>query len=231
MVEGMDHTQDVERLFSWLKAPMVHYREFAPQAVVAAAVAAWPVVHRAAIETGIAGEDSPAPHGGEAAREHVARERMAMPPAAAQALRETPLMSPSIAAQPEAASDVAAPSPAEPPAAPRAEPGSAAPLPEPRRAADRATDAAVEPPPVRPQPEAAQPPRPPYRAPERGALFGGEYRGREHDPRPAGPVADRHDRTLDAVFSRLAGGRDKLPDPRTRARTSPGLGGVFGRLR
>ena len=37
---------------------------------------------------------------------------------------------------------------------------------------------------------------------------------------------------LDAVFSRLprAGG-DRLPDPRERARTTPGLGSVFGRLR
>jgi hypothetical protein len=44
-------------------------------------------------------------------------------------------------------------------------------------------------------------------------------------------VADRQDRSLDAVFSRISGARDRLPDPRTRARTSPGLGGVFGRLR
>jgi len=45
MVESMEHTQDVERLFSWLKAPMVHYREFAPQLEVAEAVATWPAAH------------------------------------------------------------------------------------------------------------------------------------------------------------------------------------------
>ena len=44
-------------------------------------------------------------------------------------------------------------------------------------------------------------------------------------------VAAPEDRSLDAVFSRLSGGRDRLPDPRSRARTNPGLGPVFRRLR
>ena len=59
----MDHSEDVERLFSWLKAPQVHYREFAPQRELAEAVATWPVVHRAAVQAGVAAADEPAPEG------------------------------------------------------------------------------------------------------------------------------------------------------------------------
>jgi hypothetical protein len=78
---------------------------------------------------------------------------------------------------------------------------------------------------------------------DRSALFHGEQvaRGREFSPAPSPPPsrrpAERQDRSLDAVFSRLSGprergpDRDRLPDPRNRSRTSPGLGGVFDRLR
>src|SRR5260370_30559461 len=75
----MDHVEDVERLFSWLKAPMVHYREFAPQREVAEAVATWPIAHRAAVQTGIATEDEPAPQGSTAARERIARDSRSLP--------------------------------------------------------------------------------------------------------------------------------------------------------
>src|SRR2546423_1892994 len=59
----MDKVEDVERLFSWLKAPMVHYREFAPEREIADAVATWPAAHRAAVQTGVAAESEP-PGGG-----------------------------------------------------------------------------------------------------------------------------------------------------------------------
>ena len=68
-----------------------------------------------------------------------------------------------------------------------------------------------------------------YTGGERGGLFAGEYR--ERDVRPSRPDADRQDRSLDAVFSRLAGARDRLPDPRGAGAHDPGLGPVFGRLR
>src|SRR5712692_1038615 len=85
----MDHTEDVERLFSWLKAPKVHYREFAPQTEVAEGVATWPILHRAAVQTGVAAEDETAPRGNTAARERIARERMTLPAAAAQAVQQS----------------------------------------------------------------------------------------------------------------------------------------------
>src|SRR5437879_4188456 len=75
----MDNSEDVERLFSWLKAPMVHYREFASQREIAEAVSTWPVAHRAAVQTGVAAEGEPAPQGDMAAKERIARDRRTLP--------------------------------------------------------------------------------------------------------------------------------------------------------
>jgi hypothetical protein len=247
----MDHTEDVERLFSWLKAPMVHYREFAPQHEVAEAVATWPVAHRAAVEAGMAAASENAPHGDAAAKARNARERISLPPAV-QAVPATPLPE-------ELPSASAVETPPGGPTAGRASDRPAAPI--------ELAESAAPPAPPTDQRDAGEPPRetaepsiagfdPPspsvrqastvraepddlgrgeparqYPARDRDALFGGEYRGRERDARPSSRVADRQDRSLDAVFSRLSGGRDRLPDPRSRARTSPGLGSVFGRLR
>lgn len=266
MVESMDHSEDVERLFSWLKAPMVHYREFAPQRELAEAVATWPVVHRAAVETGIAVPEEAAPERDLAAKERLARDRAMMPAAAARAIEANPLPgmagpTPGRLSDRPAAEGAAAPtrgrlsdtpSPFPPPADEvdeGAEPDSPlrregvkplrdanAPLPremvEPRRPAEPARRAYAEPPP-RPVEGFADEPAEPrhYPAPERAGLFSGEYRGRERDVRDRTRVAGRQDRTLDAVFSRISGSRDRLPDPRSRARTTPGLGSVFNRLR
>src|SRR5437588_10098446 len=79
MVEKMDKVEDVERLFSWLKAPMVHYREFAPQREVADAVATWPMAHRAAVQTGMAADNEAGPQGDAAAKERIARDRRTLP--------------------------------------------------------------------------------------------------------------------------------------------------------
>lgn len=241
----MEHTEDVERLFSWLKAPMVHYRDFAPQTEIAEAVATWPSVYKAAVQTGVAVADETAPHGDSAARERIARERRALPAAVARAIEETP---------PETA----------PPPAPPTD-GRLSDRPGDRLAAglgQRVEAARVEPtapstdgaaptvprdivepvmegfeaPPTRPEPHESYDGEPveaarPYPARERAGLFAGEYRGRERSARPGNRVADRQDRSLDAVFSRLSGARDRPSDPRARARTSPGLGTVFGRLR
>ena len=256
----MDYTEDVERLFSWLKAPMVRYREFAPQAEIAEAVATWPLMHRAAVQTGVAAADDPAPHGYGAVRERLARDRMTLPENAQRAIESAPLVE---ALPPEPIPGQPTPGrlsdrPSGDPLmsalgqrlqAERTEAPVQAPIdrpgPEPR--APRSDDAAPpllhsfdEPAIERAVPVTAPPtevyPSEVYPAevhPERGRgpLLGGEYRAREQDPRPGPGVADRHDRSLDAVFSRLSGGRDRLPDPRSRARTSPGLSGVFGRLR
>jgi hypothetical protein len=222
----MDHVEDVERLFSWLKAPMVHYREFAPQREVAEAVATWPIAHRAAVQTGIAAGDEPAPQGSTAARERIARDSRSLP-TAVQAIEQNP---------PPGAEAAAAPGEQ----AARVEHAAIAAEAEPRAAAQPAPDAAEpiiagfeEPPAAWTEPQDGEQPEPArhYPAPDRGALFAGEYRGAEREARPGRRVADRQDRSLDAVFSRLSGPRDRLPDPRARARTSPGLGPVFGRLR
>ena len=82
----MGHSEDVERLFSWLKAPMVHYREFAPQTELAEAAATWPLVHKMAVESGMAAEQL-APLGNVAAKAHRARVTM---PAATQVRRVSP---------------------------------------------------------------------------------------------------------------------------------------------
>lgn len=232
----MEHAEDVGRLFSWLKAPMVHYREFTPQIELAEAVAAWPAVHRAAVETGIAGRDEPAPHGAEAALARIARERTAMPTEVADAIRQTPLFDPlSTPASPagerqagEAGRDALGEQPQG------AEPAPAESMPQP--AAERRAEAATPLPgaPGGPRParsETARPMPSPPAPRDQGALFGGEYRDREREAPTRGRATDRQDRSLDAVFSRLSGGRDRLPDPRGRARTTPGLRGVFNRLR
>lgn len=235
----MDHSEDVDRLFSWLKAPQVHYREFAPQRELADAVATWPVVHRAAVETGVAAADEAAPAGDAVAKERLARDRMVLPTRPAQqvatAAAETPgEPSEAAATSPPGWMETAHHEPDETPIA--VEPASGA---APHEASEPVIAGFEQPgaPPPRSAPSsgaqykthAAEPARH-YPSAGREALFSGEYRGGERS-RPAARVADRQDRSLDAVFSRLGGGRDRLPDPRARARTSPGLGHVFNRLR
>ena len=241
MVESMEHSQDVERLFSWLKAPMVRYREFAPQLEVAEAVATWPVAHRTAVQTGLASDREPGPQGDAAVRERQARDRRFMPVSAAEAIHDTPLPGTEPPhATPHATAGRLSDVPAEDAAG---RPGTFAGREDgPRSDMALPSGEAVEPimagfdepaPAIRP--ETGRPPQTRSAAgDDRRGFFAGEYRDREPqrdqqqgDRRPA-----RQDRSLDAVFSRLSsGGRDRLPDPRERARTTPGLGSVFGRLR
>jgi hypothetical protein len=241
----MDHSEDVERLFSWLKAPQVHYREFAPQRELAEAVATWPVVHRAAVETGVAAADEPAPAGDTAAKERSLRDRMTLPTQPLQQVASGPAETP---AEPSAATaetllqtaaagrtEVAYHEPDEIPIVPGSAPQATMPHEAYEPTIAGFEQPAAPPPGPAPGPAARYETRSPeparhYPSPGRAALFSGEYRARER-ARPAARVADRQDRSLDAVFSRLGGGRDRLPDPRARARTSPGLGPVFNRLR
>ena len=57
----MDHDDDVERLFSWIKTPDLRYREFAGEREVADAVATWPALRKTADETGRADDASAEP--------------------------------------------------------------------------------------------------------------------------------------------------------------------------
>jgi hypothetical protein len=245
----MEHTEDVERLFSWLKAPMVRYRDFAPQTEIAEAVATWPSVYKAAVQTGVAVADETAPHGDVAARERIARERRTLPAAVARAIEQTPPETAPLPAPPtdgrlsdrpgDRPGDRLAAGLGQRVEAARVEPTA----PSSEGAAPTVPRGIVEPmmegfetPPARPEPHESYDGEPveaarPYPARERAGLFAGEYRGRERSARPGNRVADRQDRSLDAVFSRLSGARDRPSDPRARARTSPGLGTVFGRLR
>jgi hypothetical protein len=86
------------------------------------------------------------------------------------------------------------------------------------------------------RPREAPPPRDQatYQPPDRGALFRSDSRTIEREaPPPAARAPARQDSSLGAVFNRLSAprDRDRLPDPRNRSRTTPGLGGVFDRLR
>src|SRR5690348_1958568 len=52
----MDRDDDVERLFSWIKTPELHYREFAAEREVADAAASWPAPRDAVTEPSHPGE-------------------------------------------------------------------------------------------------------------------------------------------------------------------------------
>jgi len=265
----MEQATDVERLFSWLKTEDLRYREFAGAREVTDAVATWPALHRAAAQTGHAGE-APSPTGDMAAKERIARDRMTLPPAAAEAIRAgAPMTVPPpplaggrlmsalgrrmhggrqgmMGGPDETASAV--PGRGGPAGAGiGAEEQDAAAGERAREAAERLRERldaamAVNP---RPAPTAERHAAPregrtplrsaPAAAPRggRGGLFGGVYSGRpaaaDYQPEPEPP---RSGQSLRAVFSRLSASRSRaLPDPRERARSSPGLGSVFNRLR
>ena len=220
----MESSQDVGRLFSWLKAPMVHYREFAPQLEVAEAVATWPSAHKAAVQTGLAPDTESGPHGDAAARERQARDRRFMPAAAAQAIHDSPMPGTEPPPTPGRLADV----PAAETSAERGAEIAGGFTPEPATEPSEPRISGFDEPATVARPAAARP----AAGADRRGLFTGEHRERERDLRRSGGGPDPQDRSLEAVFSRLSGaGGERLPDPRDRARTTPGLGPVFGRLR
>jgi hypothetical protein len=89
---------------------------------------------------------------------------------------------------------------------------------------------AVAPPP--PAPVLATAPAPPPPAIPSGPL-GGAYRenGAETPAEPAPDNLAERGRSLDSVFSRLNGGRARVPHPRDRMSRIPGLGPTTGRPR
>jgi hypothetical protein len=182
------------------------------------------VAHRAAVQTGLAPDTEPGPHGDAAARERQARDRRFMPPSAAQAIHDSPMPGTEPPPTPGRLADVPAVETVAGSGVRGAETGGAF------------TAEAVREPAISgfedPAPAARAAVARPAVASDRQGLFAGEYRERERDLPPAGRASDRQDRSLQAVFSRLSGaGGERLPDPRDRARTTPGLGPVFGRLR
>ena len=110
----------------------------------------------------------------------------------------------------------------------------------------RANTASAGVPPARPlaDEERSEPTAPAAPTPASGSgLLGGAYRdvsATEADPAPSAapqPAPTPPDaspsggRALDSIFGRLAGTRERLPDPRERPRQGPGSGSSGGRSR
>jgi len=204
----MDHDDDVERLFSWIKTPDLHYREFAADRDVADA---WPVLRQDAYEAGHS-EHHPQPEpereaGPQGAGRPSRGERLAplfghREPAPEP---EPPVIQPPKTRQTppeETAGEVpwAAEAPRSPPAFARLEPTRRSPRPEPLSGP----------------------------APDR------QYHGFEEpdgEPAAAEPADEGEGRSLDAIFSRLAHSPRTQPDGRKQATGGAGLGSVFRRLR
>jgi hypothetical protein len=216
----MDHDDDVERLFSWIKTPDLHYREFAGERDMADAVATWPLPRQPANETGRPG-DRPEGH----AEAETMPEPEAGPEPAPRAAGHSPLGTrlASLFARREA--------PAEPPVVHPPEPR--APLPE-----ETAGEVPWASEPPRPSAifarlEPTSPPPHPKPAPE-PPPSGEQYHGFEEDRDDAVAAEPAHEgegRSLDAIFSRVAHQpRAQRDDPR-RPTGAAGLGSVFRRLR
>ncbi|HZT88805.1 MAG TPA: hypothetical protein VFA12_12615 [Stellaceae bacterium] len=241
MDKANEKPSDVDRLFSWLKTQNLRYREFAGARELSDAVKTWPALHQAAAESGRASE-APAPAGAEAARHRIEEEAKPMPAVAAEAIKAEPPITvppePSAGAKLFTAlgrrmhSDRAEATEVQPPPAAAPTLADAAAQERAREAAERLRerlDAAMA---VNPRPGSASEPTagrsPAGQRAERGQsgrFFGGAYEPRDQ-------AGARRGHSLEAVFSRLSGGRSRpLPDPRERSRAAPGLGSVFDRLR
>jgi hypothetical protein len=249
IVRTMDHDDDVEHLFSWLQTPELRYREFAGAREITDAVIAQVRPNPAEVPVPPPGntqlqEEYPADQFPDqrAAPEDVvirAPERVAPPP-------EPPMIASAPVAPPPVPPIPPMPRPPAPTApapfalgvegrnAPR-RPQYEEPVAPPAVAAPAAGPMAPPmpmppplPPPPAPTAAVAAPPPP---APTSGGLLGGAYREEGLNgygaaapaAAPTTAAAARTERSLDAVFGRLAGGRRPV-DPRERLRHIPGLG-------
>jgi len=231
----MDHETDVEHLFSWLQTPELRYREFASVREITDTII--PVSERpsAVLAQLPPGETPSQPVAGTDPEESFVRSEASIhDPATIAPTSSAEFGAPvaptraedSFAVAPPEANDPYRPEFAEP----VAPPAIAHPAPPPVTSAVESD----EPPPVPPH---VVPP-----ATAGGALLGGAYRedsadqhGTEDPPSAAPPSgADPEPdgtRSLDALFGRLGGGRDRLPDPRDRMKHIPGLTPPRGRPR
>lgn len=208
----MDHDDDVEHLFSWLQTPELRYREFAGAREITDTVV---IVHQQRANNTPVPEDRPAepPRHDTQLGEEYPRDQFPD--------------------QGETRIEVEPASEAERLAA--REPGFG-------DARAEATSVGHDPAMIAPEPVASVPrPTEPAAPPAGSRLLGGAYRENVgNDPgavaaatgSPATPAGEqRGDRSLDAVFGRLAGGRSRLPDPRERSRYGSGLGPPSDRSR
>jgi hypothetical protein len=230
----MDRDDDVERLFSWIKTPDLHYREFAADREVADAAATWPALRDAVPEPSPADKRlQPEPYDDELLPAE--RARHADHAAALFGHHELGRHEP----PPPAYHRAAPPAPHEDEAAREvpwaAEPPQAAPIFAPREPAPPLRPPrAYEPPPSPPVFAEREPPRPlePRRAQEPPAVE--EFRGFEEaqEALPAAEPAPKDEpRSLDAIFSRVAHPGGAPRDGRRQPSAGPGLGPVFRRLR
>jgi len=203
----MDHDDDVERLFSWIRTPDLHYREFASERDVADAVEAWPVPRNAADQTGHRPRDAEA----DGAPTSPAPQRTALGGRLASLFRHRepppPPEPPPVYRQPETH---------EPP--PEHPVDEAAWVPEPPRPSPIFAR-------LRPAAEPASVQVPPSDA---------DYQGFEEDgaePAVAETADPSEARSLDAIFSRLSHPAPTAPQERNGAAVGVGLGSVFRRLR
>jgi hypothetical protein len=208
----MDRDDDVERLFSWIKTPDLHYREFAGEREVADAVATWPALRDAVTEPSHPGEPD------EPSYEHEPPHEAEPRPAARAPLGDR--LS-SLFAHRE-------PPPPEPPVVRRPEP--------PPVAEEAAGEVPWAPESPRPSPVFARlepaPPPEPEPVPEPPAED--EFRGFDEPQAPppaAEPAQAGQQRPLGAILSRVAHPSPPPRGDRYRAAGAPGLGPVFRRLR
>jgi hypothetical protein len=244
----MNEDDDVERLFSWLQTPELRYREFAGAREITDSVVTWqarlntpsPAGNAPVVDVRTENDYRPA----DTVRPPVATQPVATQPAATQPAARGPVPVAVVPVTPPVAAPVSTPGgpfalgasgrgiprypeytePVAPPVPPPPE------LPPPIVSRPAPPAAPVLPPPPSPVPETP--------AAAGSGLLGGAYRDSGIVPEPAPPPApslpqnqQRDERSLDAVFGRLAGGRDRLPDPRDRLRHIPGLGPPAGRPR
>ncbi|HEY1798111.1 MAG TPA: hypothetical protein VGG57_18505 [Stellaceae bacterium] len=233
----MDRDDDVERLFSWIKTPDLHYREFAAQREVADAVATWPALRDAVPEPNPSDRHLEPP-GGSYDEELLPAERarhfdrpeavfghhdlhphhVVEQPPREEAAREAPW-----------AETAPAPIRHEPAPPPTYVERSAPPPAYVERPAP--TVVRREPPPAAPQ----RVPQPPSAPPQAQPPAAQEYQGFEEAHETPPDEQQEHEgqtRSLDAIFSRVAHQPRAPRDGRSRQSSSgPGLGPVFRRPR
>jgi hypothetical protein len=244
IVRAMDHDDDVEHLFSWLQTPELRYREFAGAREITDAVIAQVRPNPAEVPVPPPGntqlrEEYSAdqfPDQRDAPEDVVIRApERAAPPLEPPMIASAPVAPPPVPPIPPMPRPPAPTAPApfalgvEGRSAPR-RPQYEEPVAPPAVAAPAARPVAPPmplPPPPAPTAAVTAPPHP---APAGGGLLGGAYRdeglnGHDAASPAAAPVAAaaRTERSLDAVFGRLVGGRSPV-DPRERLRHIPGLG-------
>jgi hypothetical protein len=212
IIRLMDHEDDVERLFSWLQTPELRYREFAGAREIIDSAVTWPLRPNTG-EAEIFPEQTLAP-----TVEHPGAPVTSFEP---DVVHGPAMIAPTIMPAGESVSPSG-------PSGPFA-------LGVGGRGGLHRTETVA---PSEPPPLMTQTPAPPRPVPDPVAgdgSLGGTYRDSGENvsvpDQPPPQTEPGNQRSLDAVFNRLAGTRERLPDPRDRLRHIPGLGPPAGRPR